>query len=115
MLPVPFHVGNAHRGASEMKGVAYVDGEDLVVEMQVKLWSLFKRPSQTFRIDLTDLDTVRHKRGWFGDAVTVRTRPMELAAEIPGSSDGAFCFQVKRKDRSAADALLERLELWLID
>ena len=114
MLSVPFSISDAHHGLSEMRGVVYIDGEEVVVEMQVKLFNLFKRPAQAFRFDVTDLDEVRHRRGVFSDSVTLRTRPMEIAAQIPGSADGTLSLKVRRRDRRAVDALLDRLDLWIV-
>ena len=112
MQSVPFSVPNAHRGASEMRGTVCLEGDDVVVEMQVKLFSLFKRPPQTYRFDMTDLEEVRHVRRLWGDTVVLRTRPMDCVGQIPGASNGELHLKVKRRDRSALDALLDRLELW---
>ena len=113
MTSVPFSIPNAHRGASEMRGTVCVEGDDVVIEIQVKLFSLFKRPPRTFRFDVTDLEEVRHKRGLFGDTVVLRTRPMERAAEVPGSANGELTLKVKRARRRDLDRLLDHLDLWL--
>ncbi|WP_420454923.1 hypothetical protein [Rubrivirga sp.] len=113
MLSVPFSISDSHSGLSEMSGVVCLEGDDVVVEIQIKFIGLFKRPSQTFRFDMTDLEEVRHTRRFWGDTLTLRTWPMERVADIPGSSDGALALKVKRADRPALDALLDRLELWL--
>ena len=113
MTSVPFSISNAHRGVSEMRGTVCLDGDDVVVEMQVKLLNLFKRRPQTFRFDMTDLEEVRHKRGWLSDTVTLRTQPMDSVARIPGSSGGMLHLQVKRHHRPDLDRLLDRLELWV--
>ena len=114
MQSVPFSISDAHHGFSEMRGSIYLDGDDVVIEVQVKFLSLFDRPAQTFRFDITDLEAVRHRRGMFSDSVTIRTRPMERATDIPGSADGAICLKVKRRDRRAVDLLLDRLDLWVV-
>ena len=96
-----------------MRGAVYLDGEDVVIEIQVKVLSLFKQPAQTFRFDMTDLEEIRHRRGFWSDAVTLRTRPMERVTGIPGSAEGALCLKVKRAHRAELDRLLDRLELWV--
>ena len=113
MKSVPFSISDNHSGLSEIRGVVCLEGDDVVIEMQIKFIGLFKRPSQSFRFDMTDLEEVRHTRRFWGDTLTLRTRPMEIVTDIPGSSDGALCLKVKRADRPALDALLDRLEMWL--
>lgn len=113
MRSIPFSISNAHRGASEMRGAVGVEDEDVLIEIQVKLWSLFKRPPQSFRFHVTDLEEVRHKRGMFSDVVTLRTRPMDLAARVPGSANGELSLKIGRSRRADVDLLLDRLDLWL--
>ena len=114
MKSVPFSISDSHSSLSDLRGVVCLEGDDVVIEMQVKLLGLFKRPSQSFRFDMTDLEEIRHTRRLWGDTVTLRTRPMERAADIPGSHEGALCLKVRRADRPALDALLDRLELWVV-
>ena len=113
MKSVPFSISDAHRGASEMRGTVCVEGDDVVIEMQVKFLSLFKRPPQTFRFDVTDLEEVRHRRGLWNDKVTLRTRPMEAVTRIPGAANGELCLKVKRAHRPDVDRLLDHLEMWV--
>ena len=110
---VPFSISNAHHGFSEMRGTVCLEGDDVVIEVQVKLLSLFDRPPQSFRFDMTDLEEIRHTRRFWGDTVTLRTRPMDRVTEIPGAADGELCLKVKRAHRADLDRLLDRLEMWL--
>ena len=114
MKSVPFSVPNAHRGFSEMRGAICLEGDDVVIEVQVKLFSLFERPSQAFRFDITDLEEVRHTRRFWGDTVTLRTRPMDRVTEVPGAGNGALTLKVRRAHRDDLDRLLDRLEMWLV-
>ena len=113
MQSVPFKVHEVHGGFSEARGALYIEGDDLVVEVQTSLLGLFQREPETYRIELTDLEEVRHKRGLTGDRLTLRTRPMDRVAAIPGGGKGELCLVVKRAHRRALDALLDRLDLWL--
>ncbi len=115
MRGVPFTIDKVHNGFSQATGAVYVEGEDLVVEMQVKTLGFFHRAPRVYRFDLTDLEAVRHKRGLIKDELTLRTRPLELAARVPGAADGALCLRIARRDRAALDALLDRLELWRVE
>lgn len=113
MTSVPFSVPDAHSGFSEMRGAICVEGDDVVIEIQVKFLSLFDRPSQTFRFDMTDLEEIEHKRGFWGDTVAIRTRPMDRVTQIPGAGDGKLVLKVKRSRRADLDRLLGHLEMWV--
>ena len=113
MTSVPFATGDVHGGFSEGRGAISLDGDDVVIEVKVTFLSLFDRPARAFRFDMTDLEEIRHTRRVWGDTVTLRTRPIDRVAEIPGSSDGELCLKVKRKHRRDLDRLLDRLEMWL--
>ncbi|WP_412063555.1 MULTISPECIES: hypothetical protein [unclassified Rubrivirga] len=113
MLSVPFATGDVHGGLSEGRGSIHVEGDEVVIEVQVKVLGMFDRGAQSFRFELTDLEEVRHKRGWFGDTLTLRTRPMDLVSRVPGASEGCLALKVKRRNRDALDALLDRFDLWM--
>lgn len=112
MLSVPFATGDIHGGFSEGRGAICVDNDEIVIEVQVKVFGMFDRGAETFRFELTDLEEVQHKRGLFRDTVTIRTRPMSLIGEVPGATEGALVLKMKRRHRRAVDGLLDRLDLW---
>ena len=110
---VPFTVRRRDHGLSETTGCLYVDGDDLVIETQTTTLGVWKRDPAETRLELTDLDTVRHKRTLLGDTLTVRTRPMALVSDVPGATDGSLVVAVRRRHRDALASVLDRLELWL--
>jgi hypothetical protein len=112
---VPFRVREVHGGLSEAAGLIYVEGDELVIELQMKFLSLFSRTPKVHRLDLVDLDTVRYKKGLRSDRLTLRTRPLDLLADIPGTSEGELCLLVKRAHRDDLTRLLDRLDLWRTD
>ncbi len=113
MLSVPFATGDVHGGFSEGRGAIRVDGDEVVIEVQVKVFGMFDRSAQTFRFELTDLEEVRHRRTPFGDRLTIRTRPMGLIGDVPGATEGALIHKFKRRHRRDLDTLLDRLDLWI--
>jgi hypothetical protein len=104
-----------HGGLSEAAGLIYVEGEELVIELQMKFLSLFQRAPRVYRLDLVDLDAVRYKRGLRSDRLTLRTRPLDLLAGVPGASEGELCLVVRREHRADLGRLLDRLDLWRVD
>ena len=115
MISVPFSTLDIDGGFSEGTGYLTLDGNDLTIKVDVALMGLFKRKSETVRFEITDLDEVRHKRSVIGDRITIRTQPPGLAMEIPGAAQGEMVLKVKKKHRRDVDALLDRLELWLVE
>ena len=114
MLPVPFKTDTVHGGFSEAHGTIRVDGEQVVVEVQVKTLGMISGAARSFRFDVTDLDTVEHSRGLLRDRLTLRTRPMHHATQMPGGAEGRFQVTVRRRDRRALDAFLDRIDLWIV-
>ena len=115
MRSVPFQISEVHGGLTEGHGVAYVEDEYLVLEVQTALLGLFKRDAETYHIDLTDLDTVRYRRGLWKDKLRLRTRPLDALDGVPGVQKGELCLHIARRHRDELDVLLDRLDLWRTD
>lgn len=113
MQTVPFSTGDVHGGFSEARGTICLEHDEIVIEVEVSLLSMFKQDSQTFRFDMTDLEEIRHKRGVVRDTLRIRTRPMDRVTRIPGATDGSLTLHVKRRHRDAVDRLLDRLDMWV--
>ncbi|MDT7856240.1 hypothetical protein RQM47_06280 [Rubrivirga sp. S365] len=117
MKSVPFKAKSTfdlRGGYFKGQGTIRLQGDDIVVEVQVWPLPTFKQTVRTYSFDMTDLEEIRHTRRFWGDTLTLRTRPMERVTEIPGAANGALTLKVKRADRPALDAFLDRLELWLV-
>ena len=113
MQSIPFATGDVHGGFSEGRGTICVEDDEVVIEVQVKVFGMFDRDAQTHRFYMADLEEVRHQRGPFHDRLTFRTRPMDLVSTLPGATDGALAIKIKRRHRAAVDGLLDRLDLWI--
>ncbi|MEM1044387.1 MAG: hypothetical protein AAGI91_17395, partial [Bacteroidota bacterium] len=105
--------GDIHGGFSEGKGAVCVEGDDLVIEVNVSLMGMIDRGTTTHRFELTDLEEVRHSRTPLRDTLKIRTRPMELISEVPGAHQGELLLKIGRRHRRDVDDLLDRLDLWL--
>ena len=112
MPSVPFEIERSTHGVSRSKGVLRVGAEQLTFEVQTTLLGFFHRAPKTYRLDLTDLDEVRYKRGLFRDRLTIRTRPLDRITNLPGAADGELSLRIKRKDRRAVEPVLDHLHLW---
>ena len=115
MISLPFSTLDIDGGFSEGTGLLTLDGDDIIIKVDVALMGLFTRKSETVRFEITDLDEVRHKRTPFGDRLTIRTQPPGLAMAVPGSAQGELVLKSKKKHRRDLTALLDRLELWIVE
>ena len=92
-----------------------VDDNDVSVEIKMAhLGGIFSGRTHHVAFDLTDLDSVRYKKSFFGDKLTLRTQPMHLVSDLPGGADGEFVLKVKKKHRRDLDAVLRAFDLWLV-
>lgn len=114
MRSIPFKTGDVHGGFSEGKGQICVEGDDLVIEVNVTFLGMVDRGTTTHRFDLTDLEAVQHSRTPFRDTLKIRTRPMDLISDVPGANQGELLLKIGRRNRRDVDDLLERLDLWLV-
>ena len=115
MISLPFTTPDIDGGLSEGKGHLALDGDDITIRVEVSFLGLFTRDTKTARFEITDLDEIRHKRTVLGDRITIRTQPMDIATRVPGSAQGELVLKTKKKHRRDVDALLDRLELWIVD
>lgn len=115
MPSVPFTTLDINGGLSEGTGMLHVEGQDVSIEVQVgHLGGLISGRTHRAEFELTDLDLVRHKRSFTGDKLTLRTEPMHIVCDLPGSAEGEFVLKVKKKHRADLDAVLSTMELWLV-
>jgi hypothetical protein len=112
MPSVPFEVERSSHGMTRSAGVLHVEGEHLTFEVQTTVLGFFHRSPRTYRLDLTDLDEVRYKRGLLRDRLTIRTRPLDRITKLPGAADGELRLRIKRADRRAVEPILDLLYLW---
>lgn len=113
MRSIPFSTGDIHGGFSEGKGAVAVEDDHLVIEVSVTFMGMFDRGTTTHRLELTDLEEVRHSRNPFRDTLRIRTRPMDLISKVPGAQQGELLLKIRRRHRRAVDDLLYRLDLWV--
>lgn len=86
----------------------------LVFEVETRVMNLFTTANRTLRLDLTELDTVQHKRGMFGDTLVLKPQRGSALSGLPGGGSGELRLRIARKHRPDLAGLLERLRLWTV-
>jgi hypothetical protein len=111
--PIPIAIEEVHGGLSDARGSLRVDDMALIIEVQVRLLYYFEGATRTVRLDITDLDTVSHKRGIARDTLTLRTLGFDDLDGLPGARGNQIKLFVSKKDRDRLDPILDRLRLWI--
>ena len=118
MSSVPFSI--AHPGplsVDQVQGVARVDAEALVLEFRTVDGVLGKAKSEAREVslNLSDLESVSHRRGWLSDTFTITTRRISSLESVPGARGPELTLRCRRKYRKAAESVASTLRLLIAD
>jgi hypothetical protein len=88
MSSIPFRIAHTDPlSVDEVQGVARLDADALVLEYRMVDGVLGKAKSEAREVslNLSDLESVNHRRGWFSDTVTITTRRISILESVPGA------------------------------
>jgi hypothetical protein len=110
MNTVPFSV-ELYGGLGQCDGLVRDDGKFLALEFQVKdsIAGLVRSNLREVRVPLQDLVSVTLRRGWLGTKIIVQAAHLETLKDVPGMNQGRIELSVARKDRHAAERLVDGL------
>ena len=113
--PVPFQTDKAYGGFAEVKGQLRFEGDELIVEFQVKdsLFGALKSDVKELGLPLSALEDLAFKKGWFGHRLTIRTRSMADLGDFPGADGTELVVKVAKKDGDTARDLASHVLLLL--
>jgi hypothetical protein len=103
---IPFELNEVHHGFSEAEGIMYLEPGFLVFEFTVSILGLFKRRPETVKVALSVIEDLRLERRFRKDRLFLRPRRSQVFEAIPGNHEGEILFKIRRKHRSATDALI---------
>jgi hypothetical protein len=108
---LPFKVHNLLAGFAEGNGLAKARPSELTLEFVIKdsLINLFRSNVKEIRIPQSEIDSIRHKPGLFGDRVRIRVKSLKLLEQLPGCTDGEVTLHVARRNRAEAGNLVQLL------
>jgi hypothetical protein len=112
---VSFGVGDAYGGFAEVKGQVRLDGEELVLEFQVKdsFVGALKSGVKELRLPLSELEELSFRKGLFRRRLTLRARGLSALADLPGADGACVVLSVVRADADAARDLASHVTLLL--
>jgi hypothetical protein len=115
MNAVPFTL-ELYGGLGRCEGILRDEGEYIGLEFQVKdtVAGILKSSVKQVRVPLKDLVSVTLVKGWFGTSwlgvkIVLQAARMEILQDVPGMSQGRVEFSIARKDRGAAEQLVDGL------
>lgn len=112
-MALPFTISDVHGGLSEATGALRLDGDYLILEIQVTVAGMFKQKPLTVKITPEAVHSVRYQKGAFRDRLVIRPFKTALLAAVPGKHEGEVTLKVKRVHRDEAFDLIEDLQEWL--
>ena len=116
-VPVPFRMADDH-GIREASGVLRLEGDFLVLRLQVATLELFKEDPKTIKLALHVLGEVEYvPRRLFRKArLVIRPSDLRVLDAVPFNKNGALTLLFKREHErvaaALADVLFYRMELY---
>ncbi len=115
MAPVPFQISNTHAGFGRCEGMASLDDGKLVFEIQSKVVGIVKCEIKQLDIPLGEVAKIDYKRGWFSPSIRVQFKSLHQTQEFPKAEGNEVILEIKRRDRKAAEQLVEEAKLGMIE
>ena len=111
MTRVPFSF-DLKDGFVSVRGVAFLDGDSLVLETARTLLQLVPTGRRTFRIPADEIESITLRTTRLGRSqLVVRPFTFSFLHEFPGDPDDEIVLPIARKHREAAEALAREARL----
>jgi hypothetical protein len=113
MESVPFTIPNVYQGFAETRGVARLEGDDLVLEFQTKdsVFGVLKSVIKRVKLPLSEIASIEFQKKYFSSWLSVRMRGVNIAQDVPNDGQGGISLQIARKHRQIAQRLAMDVEL----
>jgi hypothetical protein len=108
--PFPITINDVYAGLAAGYGLMRGFETHLELEFEIRdsvvehRWS-----SANVQVPLENVTSVRLQRGWMSHRVDVQCDRMDVVSQIPGSKQGSFRVQVKKRDLGTAEHLVYRV------
>jgi len=113
--PVPFEITNLNHGFQKASGLIKLEEEQILCEFRVvdAFLGMIKSDVKETRIPLSDLHSVKFKKGFFRSKIIFEAQSLRVFDRVPGSEQGEWEVSIKRKDRDEARDLVSKIRLAL--
>jgi hypothetical protein len=117
MASLPFTLGGVYADLAQIRGVARLDDDHLVLEyrLQDSVVGVLQSELKELRIPLSDLESIEFQRGFFRNVLCVRARTMRVLESLPGAHDTQLRLVCRRQDRGHAQQLATAVTLQLAE
>lgn len=97
----------ADEGLHEIRGVAFIEDDVLVLRVKKKLFGLFDSESKTIEVEPGVLEEIRVQRGLFRDKLLLKPWRSELFDLVPGNHGSHIVLKVPRRERTELEAMVD--------
>jgi hypothetical protein len=113
-IRLPFSIENVYQGLARVNGMLILQQQMLTLEFQVKdalLGGFFKSRAKSMRIPLMQIESVRFKKSFFGDSLTIQVTSISLLEGLPTAHPGELKLSTRKQDRERAQQFESRIGL----
>lgn len=114
MAYVPFQMEGTHAGFGRCDGVAKLEDDHLVFEVQSKVAGIMKTELKVVRVPLSDVSKIEYDGGFFSSNLQVVFKSMSYTQDFPRSEGSSVTLELKRRDRKAAQELEKDVKMGMI-
>jgi len=117
MAGVPFRVTDLFRGIARCHGVIHREDDCLVIEYRLdkSLVGFIRSGKKEARIPLQDITFIALQRTWLGlrTHLAIQADHRKNMEDVPGMKQGRIVLAIARRDRPAADKLVQQVKAGL--
>ena len=112
-IAIPFKIEDVYEGLAESIGILSTDGKYLNFEFQTKdsFIGLIKSQVKLVKLNITDIKTIRFKKGWFSSKIFLSTKSLLHTKDFPGGSREEFKFKIENKNNEDAMQFVSHINL----
>jgi serine/threonine protein kinase len=104
---------SAYGGLGEAHGLLRLEGENLLLELEISFLKLARSSVREIKIPLSDIGSVTLDRKMFTSVLILRAQRLRSLSEIPGASEGKVELEVARGDVPLAEQFVAETSRYL--
>ena len=109
---VPFQLEDTNMGLTENFGLLYMEDEFLVFDLQSGLKGVTRWKRQLVKVEPKAINGIRLRHGKLKDTLLIKPKKNKLLQVIPGDHKIEVKLKIKKKHRSEAERLVQRVINW---
>ena len=112
-MRIPFELSDYEEGLNEATGYIYLEGEFLVIKLEIKLLGLTTERNELIKAEAGIIDAIRYTTKFTGDRLIIQSSNPQLLNAVPGDHVSEIKLTTKKKHRNDINRFVVRVEDWL--